>query len=86
MLNYSDLACFFYRDAGIELPRYTPNHFPVLFTDDPMETLTALGKKFTNKIILNNSGDMTNMILKNTDLLTEDVNIQNNIQNGREHI
>ncbi|CAM4042592.1 hypothetical protein [Lederbergia lenta] len=86
MLNYSDLACFFNRDAGIELPRDTPNHFPVLFTDDPMEILTAFGKKFTNKIILNNSGDMTNMILKNTDLLTEDVNIQNNIQNGREHI
>ncbi|MEK3887064.1 hypothetical protein [Bacillus sp. FSL K6-3431] len=80
----------------VKLPHYTPNHFPIFYVNKPVDSLIVIVKKHINKIILNNSGDMTNMILKSTELPTEDTNIREVIsllskknddnQNGREHI
>jgi hypothetical protein len=59
----------------IMLPRYTPNHFPVFFTDDPIDAVGKVLYYYTEKI----DGDrteqmnMTNFLLFNKKLLIDNI-------------
>lgn len=46
-----------------ELPAYTPNHFPVFFTDDPMEALIELINTHSNKITMKKFGERTKIMM-----------------------
>lgn len=79
---------------SVDLPLYTPNHFPVFIVNDSIDSLTILVKEYTDKIILNNSGDKTNMILEKNELQQNDpkiheiyslLNFGKTKQNGREY-
>jgi UDP-N-acetylmuramyl pentapeptide synthase len=55
------------------LPNYTPNHFPVFFTDDPMEAIVTILKRYIEK--LNGETDkimeITNVKFSNKELLNK---------------
>lgn len=60
-------------DKKKQLPKYTPNHFPIFFTDNLIETVRELLKFYIEKI----DGDkaekmnMTNFVFLNKKLLKE---------------
>lgn len=58
---------------GEQLPRYTPNHFPVFFSDDPLEALIRIIQHYNEK--LNGETDcimeMTNFKISNKKLLNK---------------
>jgi UDP-N-acetylmuramyl pentapeptide synthase len=60
-------------DKKKQLPKYTPNHFPIFFTDNPIEAVRELLRFYIEKI----DGDraekmnMTNFVFLNKKLLKE---------------
>lgn len=60
-------------DKKKQLPKYTPNHFPIFFTDNPIEAVRKLLRFYIEKI----DGDkaekmnMTNFVILNKKLLKE---------------
>lgn len=60
-------------DKKKQLPKYTPNHFPIFFTDNPIEAFRELLRFYIEKI----DGDktekmnMTNFVFLNKKLLKE---------------
>ncbi|MCM3768019.1 hypothetical protein [Neobacillus niacini] len=58
---------------GEQLPRYTPNHFPVFFADDPLEAVIRIIQHYNEK--LNGETDcimeMTNFKISNKKLLNK---------------
>lgn len=60
-------------DKKKQLPKYTPNHFPIFFTENPIEAVRELLQSYIEKI----DGDkaekmnMTNFVFLNKKLLKE---------------
>lgn len=75
------------------LPAYTPNHFPVIFVEDPLQALINILEKYKGKITFKSDGELTTMKLKQQDIENEKiyneiiklVNEMESVEKGREN-
>lgn len=56
---------------GSKIPAYTPNHFPVILVDHPIEAMAEIVRSYTSKITIKKNGDLTKIMMKNDDMQYE---------------